>query len=102
MAAIGEPKVRVAGTAAAERDRVPAPAPPALDPSAPPPPAHVAIIMDGNRRSASARGLPRVAGHRARGIRLDMCSCRHDCHAADQTCLISLSLSASDSSMRLM
>jgi undecaprenyl diphosphate synthase len=31
---------------------------------APPPPAHVAIIMDGNGRWARARGLPRVAGHR--------------------------------------
>ncbi len=30
-----------------------------------PPPAHVAIIMDGNGRWAAARGLPRVAGHRA-------------------------------------
>ncbi|HEU4387564.1 MAG TPA: di-trans,poly-cis-decaprenylcistransferase [Blastocatellia bacterium] len=28
---------------------------------------HVAIIMDGNGRWASARGLPRVAGHRAGG-----------------------------------
>jgi undecaprenyl diphosphate synthase len=28
-------------------------------------PAHVAIIMDGNGRWASARGLPRVAGHQA-------------------------------------
>jgi undecaprenyl diphosphate synthase len=28
-------------------------------------PAHVAIIMDGNGRWAQARGLPRVAGHRA-------------------------------------
>jgi undecaprenyl diphosphate synthase len=28
-------------------------------------PAHVAIIMDGNGRWASRRGLPRVAGHRA-------------------------------------
>jgi undecaprenyl diphosphate synthase len=26
---------------------------------------HVAIIMDGNGRWATARGLPRVAGHRA-------------------------------------
>jgi undecaprenyl diphosphate synthase len=26
---------------------------------------HAAIIMDGNGRWASARGLPRVAGHRA-------------------------------------
>jgi len=26
---------------------------------------HVAIIMDGNGRWAQARGLPRVAGHRA-------------------------------------
>lgn len=30
----------------------------------PPPPVHVAIIMDGNGRWAQARGLPRVAGHR--------------------------------------
>lgn len=30
-----------------------------------PPPLHVAIIMDGNGRWATARGLPRVAGHRA-------------------------------------
>lgn len=29
----------------------------------PPPPAHVAIIMDGNGRWAAARGLPRIAGH---------------------------------------
>ena len=28
-------------------------------------PTHVAIIMDGNGRWAAARGLPRVAGHRA-------------------------------------
>jgi undecaprenyl diphosphate synthase len=28
-------------------------------------PAHVAIIMDGNGRWAKARGLPRVAGHKA-------------------------------------
>ena len=28
------------------------------------PPAHVAIIMDGNGRWAKMRGLPRVAGHR--------------------------------------
>jgi undecaprenyl diphosphate synthase len=28
-------------------------------------PSHVAIIMDGNGRWATARGLPRVAGHRA-------------------------------------
>jgi undecaprenyl diphosphate synthase len=53
---------------------------PALDETKPPPsaprdkergengesaPAHVAIIMDGNGRWARARGLPRVAGHRA-------------------------------------
>jgi len=29
------------------------------------PPCHVAVIMDGNGRWAAARGLPRVAGHRA-------------------------------------
>jgi undecaprenyl diphosphate synthase len=34
-----------------------------IDP-APSPPAHVAIIMDGNGRWAKARGLPRIAGHR--------------------------------------
>jgi undecaprenyl diphosphate synthase len=36
-----------------------------------PPPAHVAIIMDGNGRWASARRLPRIAGHRegARAVR---------------------------------
>jgi undecaprenyl diphosphate synthase len=32
-----------------------------------PPPAHVAIIMDGNGRWAKARGLPRIEGHR-RGV----------------------------------
>ncbi|HVJ51238.1 MAG TPA: isoprenyl transferase [Aliidongia sp.] len=36
-------------------------------PVAPDPPAHIAIIMDGNGRWAQARGLPRVAGHR-RGV----------------------------------
>jgi undecaprenyl diphosphate synthase len=30
----------------------------------PPPPRHIAIIMDGNGRWAKARGLPRIAGHR--------------------------------------
>src|SRR5260370_18821473 len=30
----------------------------------PAPPAHVAIIMDGNGRWAKSRGLPRIAGHR--------------------------------------
>jgi len=30
----------------------------------PPPPAHIAIIMDGNGRWAEARGLPRIAGHK--------------------------------------
>jgi undecaprenyl diphosphate synthase len=30
-----------------------------------PPPAHVALVMDGNGRWARSRGLPRVAGHRA-------------------------------------
>jgi undecaprenyl diphosphate synthase len=41
--------------------------PAALTLTAPPQglPAHVAIIMDGNGRWAAARGLPRVAGHRA-------------------------------------
>ncbi|MDP6563859.1 MAG: isoprenyl transferase [Alphaproteobacteria bacterium] len=31
--------------------------------ASPPPPRHIAIIMDGNGRWAKARGLPRVAGH---------------------------------------
>ena len=30
----------------------------------PPPPVHVAIIMDGNGRWAKARALPRTEGHR--------------------------------------
>ena len=30
----------------------------------PPPPRHIAIIMDGNGRWAEARGLPRIAGHK--------------------------------------
>jgi undecaprenyl diphosphate synthase len=34
------------------------------DLTAPAPPAHVAIIMDGNGRWAKSRGLPRIAGHR--------------------------------------
>jgi undecaprenyl diphosphate synthase len=33
-------------------------------PSSPPPPVHVAIIMDGNGRWAAGRGLRRLAGHR--------------------------------------
>src|SRR5438309_6404172 len=33
--------------------------------SPPAPPVHVAVIMDGNGRWATARGLPRIAGHRA-------------------------------------
>jgi undecaprenyl diphosphate synthase len=45
-------------------DSVPDFAAPTEDGSAP---AHVAIIMDGNGRWASARGLPRVEGHR-RGV----------------------------------
>jgi len=32
--------------------------------NSPAPPAHVAIIMDGNGRWAKARGLPRIAGHK--------------------------------------
>lgn len=37
----------------------------AIEEACRPPPRHVAIIMDGNGRWAKARGLPRVAGHRA-------------------------------------
>lgn len=36
----------------------------ASDSTRPKPPRHVAIIMDGNGRWATTRGLPRVAGHR--------------------------------------
>src|SRR4051812_40241118 len=36
----------------------------ASDDQTPPPPRHVAIIMDGNGRWAKARGLPRIMGHR--------------------------------------
>lgn len=44
----------------------------------PPPPVHVAIIMDGNGRWAKARGLPRVAGHRAGAdaVRRTLYACR--------------------------
>ena len=47
------------------------PIPGRLDPALPDPstprhvPQHVAVIMDGNGRWAAARGLPRIAGHRA-------------------------------------
>lgn len=41
-------------------------------------PTHVAIVMDGNGRWAEARGLPRVAGHRAGvdAIRRTVAACR--------------------------
>ena len=39
---------------------------PSVQPAAPfHPPRHVAVIMDGNGRWAAARGMPRIAGHRA-------------------------------------
>jgi len=46
--------------------------------SKPPPPAHVAIIMDGNGRWAKARGLPRIAGHQqgAEVVRETVAHCR--------------------------
>ncbi len=37
----------------------------AAEPADPSVPVHVAVIMDGNGRWAAARGLPRIAGHRA-------------------------------------
>ncbi len=42
-----------------------------------PPPRHVAIIMDGNGRWATARGMPRVAGHRrgAEAVRQAVIGC---------------------------
>ena len=43
------------------------------------PPRHVAIIMDGNGRWASERGLPRTAGHK-QGIE----AVRRTVKAADQ------------------
>ncbi|HYM31938.1 MAG TPA: isoprenyl transferase [Candidatus Cybelea sp.] len=47
-------------------------------PEAPPPPRHVAIIMDGNGRWAKARGLPRVIGHQrgADAVRSTVVACR--------------------------
>jgi undecaprenyl diphosphate synthase len=58
MAAFGDPKVQEAAVGAGDRVR--------QDPAARAVvPAHVAIIMDGNGRWAAARGLPRIAGHRA-------------------------------------
>jgi len=44
----------------------------------PPPPRHIAIIMDGNGRWAKARGLPRIAGHRAgaEAVRRSVIACR--------------------------
>ena len=46
--------------------------------SAPPPPVHVAIIMDGNGRWAKSRGLPRIAGHQrgADAVRRVVTGCR--------------------------
>jgi len=60
VAAVGHGAIREAAAAA---DRA-APERAAPDGGAAAP-AHVAIIMDGNGRWASARGLPRIAGHRA-------------------------------------
>ncbi len=37
---------------------------PATEGGAPPPPTHIAVIMDGNGRWAESRGLPRIAGHK--------------------------------------
>ena len=48
---------------------------------------HVAIIMDGNGRWAQARGLPRVAGHRAGAEAV-----RHIVHAAPAANIRTLSL----------
>ncbi len=51
-------------------------------PSSPPgsaqPPTHIAVIMDGNGRWATARGLPRLAGHRrgADAVRVAVEACR--------------------------
>ena len=44
---------------------------------APSPPAHIAIIMDGNGRWAASRGLPRIAGHQrgADAVRTAVRSC---------------------------
>jgi len=44
----------------------------------PPPPRHVAIIMDGNGRWAKARGLPRLVGHQrgADAVRSTVIACR--------------------------
>ena len=52
--------------------------PASVNASAPKPPVHVAIIMDGNGRWAKARGLPRVAGHQrgAEAARAAVRTCR--------------------------
>ncbi len=55
MSAVGKGAVR--GAAVAPQSGEPADGAPV--------PTHVAIIMDGNGRWAAARGLPRIAGHRA-------------------------------------
>jgi len=55
----------------------------------PPPPRHVAIIMDGNGRWAKARGLPRVLGHQ-RGAE----SVRHVVEAAREMGISYLTLYA--------
>ena len=60
---MGRKQVSAGTQAALELGMPDAPAAPAV--ADPPPPRHVAIIMDGNGRWAAARGLPRVAGHRA-------------------------------------
>jgi undecaprenyl diphosphate synthase len=54
VSAVGKGAVRGAAAARAEEPA-----------DGTPVPAHVAIIMDGNGRWAAARGLPRIAGHRA-------------------------------------
>jgi undecaprenyl diphosphate synthase len=52
--------------------------PASVEQPAPPPPKHIAVIMDGNGRWAKARGLPRIAGHRrgAEAVRATVTACR--------------------------
>ena len=59
-----------------------------------PPPEHIAIIMDGNGRWATKKGLPRTAGHAAGSevFRRIATYCRDiGCHIKHDFCLVAVS-----------